>query len=159
MQLKFWPDPLLLIAIALFVHPALEAQVAVSPDDAVRWQPVTLTFEGPQTSEGASPNPFLDYRMSVSFLHQQSGESRTAQGFFAADGNAAETSVRRATGGASASRPRSPALGSGGLSSARGPASRSARPREPRRRSTASPALCRWARPPQVRRDSPPRDS
>lgn len=83
-----------LAAMALAVAPvALDAAVAVSPDDPVRWQPVTLTFEGPQTSEGASPNPFLDYRMSVSFLHQQSGESRTAQGFFAADGNAAETSA------------------------------------------------------------------
>ena len=67
--------------------------VEVAPDVPVQWQTVTLTFDGPETSEDATPNPFLDYRMNVSFSHQQSGESRTAQGFFAADGNAAESSA------------------------------------------------------------------
>ncbi len=67
--------------------------MAAQPERPVQWQPVTLTFDGPQTSEGATPNPFLDYRMRVSFSHQQSGESRTSLGFFAADGAAAETSA------------------------------------------------------------------
>ena len=81
------------LALALSARPPLQGEVAVNPESPVRWQPVTLTFDGPESSEDASPNPFLDYRMSVSFLHQQSGESRLAQGFFAADGNAAETSA------------------------------------------------------------------
>lgn len=81
------------LALTLSARPALQADVAVVPEVPVRWQPVTLTFDGPESSEGASPNPFLDHRMSVSFSHQQSGESRIVQGFFAADGNAAETSA------------------------------------------------------------------
>lgn len=81
------------LALALSTRPALQADAAVAPESPVRWQPVTLTFDGPEASESGSPNPFLDYRMSVSFSHQQSGESRTVQGFFAADGNAAETSA------------------------------------------------------------------
>lgn len=67
--------------------------VDLAPASSVRWQPVTLTFDGPSASEDGSPNPFLDYRMTVSFSHQQSGESRTVPGFFAADGNAAESSA------------------------------------------------------------------
>lgn len=83
----------LLAAAALAAGAALAPAAEVSPAEPVRWQPVTLTFDGPDTSEGATPNPFLDYRMSVSFSHTQSGESRTAQGFYAADGDAAETSA------------------------------------------------------------------
>ncbi len=82
-------------AAALLAMP-LAGAVQVSPGNPVQWQAVTLTFDGPESDEDATPNPFLDYRMAVSFSHQQSGESRTAQGFFAADGNAGETS---ATGG------------------------------------------------------------
>jgi len=32
-----------------------------------KWHKVTLTFTGPQTSENAEPNPFLDYRLNVTF--------------------------------------------------------------------------------------------
>ncbi len=67
--------------------------VELAPDQPVRWQTVTLTFDGPETAEDATPNPFLDYRMSVQFSHMQSGTSRTVQGFFAADGDAAESSA------------------------------------------------------------------
>ena len=58
-----------------------------------RWHRVVLTFDGPQTGETATPNPFLDYRLDVTFEHPGSGETRTVPGFFAADGNAAETSA------------------------------------------------------------------
>ncbi|MCY4186980.1 MAG: DUF5060 domain-containing protein [Bryobacterales bacterium] len=71
----------------------LAAAVAIDPEIPVRWQPVTLTFDGPESSEDATPNPFLDYRLSVSFSHQASGESRVVPGFFAADGDAAESSA------------------------------------------------------------------
>jgi hypothetical protein len=57
------------------------------------WQPVTLSFEGPASSEDASPNPFTDYRLSVAFTHSTSGVTLNAPGYFAADGNAAETSA------------------------------------------------------------------
>ena len=82
------------VLLALILGAAVPAiGVELVPSAPVQWQTVALTFDGPETSEDATPNPFLDYRMNVSFSHLQSGESRTAQGFFAADGNAAQSSA------------------------------------------------------------------
>ena len=53
-----------------------------------------MTFDGPAASEGGTPNPFRDYRMSVRFTHEASGYEAAAAGFFAADGNAAESSAK-----------------------------------------------------------------
>jgi hypothetical protein len=53
------------------------------------WHRVTLTFEGPLTREDAEPNPFRDFRLQVTFRNGH--RSYTVPGFFAADGNAAET--------------------------------------------------------------------
>lgn len=58
-----------------------------------RWHRVTLDFDGPDTSETAEPNPFYQYRLDVTFVHATSGQTRIVPGFFAADGNAAETSA------------------------------------------------------------------
>ena len=57
----------------------------------VEWQPVTISFRGPETSEDAAPNPFRDFRLTVSFEHAESGTAIEAPGYFAADGNAAES--------------------------------------------------------------------
>ena len=57
------------------------------------WHNVTVTFDGPQTSEDAEPNPFRDYRLNVTFTHAESGTSDTVPGYYAADGEAAETSA------------------------------------------------------------------
>lgn len=57
-----------------------------------RWHPVTLGLDGPGTSEFANPNPFLDYQFDVLFSHPGSGLSYRVPGFYAADGNAGETS-------------------------------------------------------------------
>ncbi len=70
------------------------AAVHVMPEQPVNWQPVTLTFDGPSTSEDAAVNPFLDYRMSVEFRHRESATTRTVQGFFAADGDAGNSSAK-----------------------------------------------------------------
>lgn len=59
----------------------------------MRWHPTAITFEGPCTSEDASPNPFLDYRLTVTFTHTASKTQVDVPGFYAADGNAAETSA------------------------------------------------------------------
>ena len=56
-----------------------------------KWHRITLTFDGPDSSEQATPNPFLDYRLSVNFT--SGDESCTVAGFYAADGNAAQTSA------------------------------------------------------------------
>jgi len=56
-----------------------------------KWHKVTLTFNGPETSETAKPNPFLYYRLNVTFTNQNSGNYYLVPGYFAADGNAANT--------------------------------------------------------------------
>lgn len=56
-----------------------------------RWHRVTVTFDGPMTGEDATPNPFLDYRLNVTFTNGSS--TYVVPGFFAADGDAANTSA------------------------------------------------------------------
>lgn len=56
-----------------------------------QWHAVVLTFDGPSTSESADPNPFLHYRMNVTF--RKGNKTYLVPGYFAADGNAAETSA------------------------------------------------------------------
>jgi len=59
-----------------------------------QWHKVTLTFNGPQASEtDASPNPFTDYRMTVVFTHESGAPRYEVPGYFAADGDAANTSA------------------------------------------------------------------
>ncbi|MEM6645004.1 MAG: DUF5060 domain-containing protein [Bacteroidota bacterium] len=57
------------------------------------YHPLTLTFDGPEADERATPNPFRNYRMAVTFSHAASGYETTVPGYFAADGNASETSA------------------------------------------------------------------
>jgi len=52
---------------------------------------VTLSFEGPETSEKADENPFLNYRLTVNFKSEH--DEYAVRGFYAVDGNAAETSA------------------------------------------------------------------
>lgn len=56
-----------------------------------QWHKITLVVNGPKTSEWAKENPFLDYRLEATFTN--GNRSFTVPGFFAADGNAAETSA------------------------------------------------------------------
>lgn len=58
-----------------------------------QWHKVTLSFAGPSTSETAAVNPFRNYRLNVTFKHQASGRTLLIPGYFAADGNAANTSA------------------------------------------------------------------
>lgn len=54
-----------------------------------KWQTVTLSFDGPTLAEAATPNPFTDYRLQVSFT--RGGRAFAVPGYYAADGSAAET--------------------------------------------------------------------
>jgi len=56
-----------------------------------QWRDVQLSFAGPKTSETADPNPFSDYRLNVTFTN--GSKTYVVPGYFAADGNAAETSA------------------------------------------------------------------
>jgi hypothetical protein len=52
-----------------------------------KWQPMTIDFIGPQTSQtSVSPNPFLDYKLQVTFSHQATGKTYNVSGFFDGDG-------------------------------------------------------------------------
>ncbi len=53
------------------------------------WERYTLNFEGPQLSE--NPETFMNYRLQVHFKHKTTGKHYEVPGFYAADGNAAET--------------------------------------------------------------------
>jgi hypothetical protein len=64
------------------------AEVTVSGDRAT-WHPLTLTLTGPDSGETATPNPFFDVRLSVRF--EKGAASYDVPGYYAADGDAAET--------------------------------------------------------------------
>ncbi|VGO17556.1 hypothetical protein PDESU_06153 [Pontiella desulfatans] len=73
-------------ALTLSTTPAVDAG-----GELKRWHKVTLTLDGPDTSETATPNPFTDYRMNVEFTHRDSGKTYLVPGYFAADGDAANS--------------------------------------------------------------------
>ncbi len=67
----------------------LAAEPVIIAGQRKKWHDLTLTFRGPQTSETAEPNPFLDYRLDVTFRHGD--RQLIVPGYFAADGTAAES--------------------------------------------------------------------
>jgi uncharacterized protein DUF5060 len=60
--------------------------------DLKQWHRVVIDFSGPSASEQAEPNPFTHYRLNVDFV-SPSGRAYRVPGFYAADGQAAETSA------------------------------------------------------------------
>jgi hypothetical protein len=74
------------------VLPAGAASVAVA-GELRKWHRITLVGSGPATSETATPNPFSDYRIDMTFSHPGSGKSYRVPGFYATDGDAAESSA------------------------------------------------------------------
>lgn len=59
-----------------------------------QWHKVTLTLDGPFAAENdREPNPFTDYAMVVNFVHESGTPNYQVPGYFAADGNAGETSA------------------------------------------------------------------
>lgn len=79
-------------SVAVAINSCQAASGGQVTGELKRWHKVTLTFDGPATSEIAEPNPFLDYRLNVTFTHE-SGRSCMVPGYFAADGDAANTSA------------------------------------------------------------------
>ena len=87
----------LLVPTAILAQPTPSActplDEPVLEGETMRWHPIAITFAGPCTAEAAEPNPFLDYRLTVTFTHTESALQVAVPGFYAADGNAAETSA------------------------------------------------------------------
>ena len=94
MHMRSMRHKVLVAATVLFFGMFAQAAEKTSIDGELKkWHKVTLTFDGPRTSETANPNPFLDYRLNVKFTHDPSGKSYVVPGYFAADGDAANTSA------------------------------------------------------------------
>lgn len=80
-----------LLASVLTVQIALLGQNVEFRGELKKWHKVELVFQGPESSELAIENPFLDYRLDVTFKHAD--VEYTVPGFYAADGDAAESSA------------------------------------------------------------------
>ncbi len=80
----------LLISAALTGFAYGQADPVIS-GELKKWHKVTLTFEGPQTSETATPNPFADYRLNVTFTNGSA--TYLVPGYYAADGDAGNSSA------------------------------------------------------------------
>jgi hypothetical protein len=87
--------PVLAVCVLSSCTVAGEPQVTNSKVDISgelkQWHRVTLTFDGATTGEDKNPNPFLDFRMNVAFAN--GGKCYTVPGFYAAAGDAAESST------------------------------------------------------------------
>ncbi|KAA3662605.1 MAG: DUF5060 domain-containing protein, partial [Calditrichaeota bacterium] len=81
---------LFITALSVLLINTAHANVSVT-GELKKWHKITLTVDGPQASETGNPNPFLDYRFSATFTN--GGLSYTVPGYFAADGDAANTSA------------------------------------------------------------------
>ncbi|MAT71547.1 MAG: hypothetical protein CMJ58_18725 [Planctomycetaceae bacterium] len=63
-----------------------------------QWHKVTLDVAGPYAHELDNvPNPFCDYRMEVRFRHESGAPDYFVAGYFAADGDAANSSAQAGT--------------------------------------------------------------
>ncbi len=79
------------IPVLLFIIIACSCEQAKEVLTFSKWEIVEMEFEGPLLNEQASENPFTDYRLNVEFKHKD--KTVTVPGYYAADGNAAETSA------------------------------------------------------------------
>ncbi len=84
-----------IIAVTMFLASCNSNYKKASITGELRqWHKVTLTVDGPMASESDTLlNPFLDYRMLVTFTHESGSPSYHIPGYFAADGNAANSSA------------------------------------------------------------------
>ena len=85
------PPHLYLFLLFFAYHAPLFAQNVNISGEMRRWHPVELTLTGPSAQETDNPSPFLQYRFDVTF--QNGGTTVVVPGFFAADGNAEESSA------------------------------------------------------------------
>jgi len=80
-----------LLAVFTWTGNSAPAMAGDVSGDLRTWHKVTVTFAGPETSEQASPNPFLDYRLNVTF--SKGDKTYLVPGYYATDGDAANTSA------------------------------------------------------------------
>lgn len=85
----------LVLLCLVFIGKTVNSQPNYKPvvtGEFKKWHTLNFLFDGPQCSEAHfKPNPFLDFRFEVSFT--KGTKTYKVPGFFAADGEAAETSA------------------------------------------------------------------
>src|SRR5688572_14592581 len=87
------------VVIAVGASSGAQRQTGLAVDvsisgDLRQWHKVTLTLSGPQADElSNAPNPFTDYRMTVTFAHESGTPTYRVPGYFAADGDGANSSA------------------------------------------------------------------
>ncbi len=90
MKIKYFKHILWAFLTLLFIQCKTKPHVITG--DLKQYHKTTITFEGPNLNE--SPETYLNYRMSVT-LTSPNNETYVVPGYFAADGNAAETSATK----------------------------------------------------------------
>jgi hypothetical protein len=75
----------------LFVFVLFYSIALCQPKTIQQWHTITLNFKGPHVTESDADNPFLNYKLDVYFTNGKS--MYKIPGYYAADGNAAETSA------------------------------------------------------------------
>ncbi|MDX1285411.1 MAG: DUF5060 domain-containing protein, partial [Draconibacterium sp.] len=87
-ELRFFTIILIVLVVAISCSSKNEIEIK---GELKKWHRISLIIEGPETSEMDENNPFLNYRLDVTFT--QGDKMFVVPGFYAADGNAAETSA------------------------------------------------------------------
>ncbi len=78
-------------------QPDGDGSVAIT-GELKQWHKVTLTLDGPFAHErDRQPNPFTDVVMTVTFTHESGTPKYVIPGYFAADGDAAESGAQSGT--------------------------------------------------------------
>ncbi len=78
-------------------RPDGKAEVSIT-GELKQWHKVTVTLDGPFARErDAQPNPFTDFSFNVTFTHESGSPSYKVPGYFAADGDAANSSAESGT--------------------------------------------------------------
>ncbi len=79
----------LLCAVCLILVPECgvlgASKGVVVSGELKKWHTITITFTGPNTGEESEPNPFLDYRLNVTFTKGK--KQYVVPGYYAADGD------------------------------------------------------------------------
>jgi Domain of unknown function (DUF5060) len=79
--------------VAAPISPTPQLETVQILGELQKWHKLTLAFTGPFATEiDVDVNPFMDYRLDVTFTHSTTRKQYVVPGYFAADGNAAETS-------------------------------------------------------------------
>ena len=74
-----------------------DGTIAIS-GELKQWHKVSLSLQGPYAHENDNqPNPFVDRCLRVKFTHESGTPSYSVPGYFAADGNAANSSAQSGT--------------------------------------------------------------